>query len=160
NRKWELHTQAGRAVGSRDQLMELRRDLVVLQKDVQNLRDAQDDPRLELVSAWIGEEQPSVDAQLKALDTQERERVRLRDFDRLRQEAQFDVAGLGVLDPSERPRPIGASAHAALTLYAADPGAPVHAWTLVDPLPAALSAAEQERVRDGCYDLLLMASQA
>ena len=45
-------------------------------------------------------------------------------------------------------------------MYAGDPRAPVDAWSIVDRLPRALTDAERASVRDGCYDLLLMLSQA
>ena len=53
-----------------------------------------------------------------------------------------------------------ATARAALALYAGNPQSPAGAWTLIDPLPDALSEAEKKRVREGCYDLLLILSQA
>ena len=70
------------------------------------------------------------------------------------------AAGFGVLDETDRLEKLRASAHAALTTYAQDPRASDDAWTLAEPLPAALTETEKARVADDCYDLLLILSQA
>ena len=48
------------------------------------------------------------------------------------------AAGFGVLIETDRFEKLRASAHAALATYAQDPEAADEAWTLAEPLPAAL----------------------
>ena len=57
-------------------------------------------------------------------------------------------------------RSSGGAPHAAFFTYAQDPKASDEAWTLAQPLPAALAEPEKARVGDDSYDLLLMLSQA
>ena len=60
-----------------------------------------------------------------------------------RSEAQFHDLQLADLDPSGNRQAVRTAARAALAVFAADPTAPDDAWTLVQPLPAALSALQQ-----------------
>jgi tetratricopeptide (TPR) repeat protein/tRNA A-37 threonylcarbamoyl transferase component Bud32 len=129
--------------------------------------DVEADPRLGLISAHVAAKRRSVAERLHAISTREaaqegerKARSRFQKFLALHEEAQLYASGLGVLDPADRAQKLRASAHEALVLYAQDPRAPDRAWTLAEPLPEALSPAEQTRVRDGCYDVLLILSQA
>ena len=108
-------------------------------------------------SKWVGE-------QLHILSSRDAERERDRvdreafqQFLKLAQEAQFYAAGFVTTDRLEN---IRTSAHAALAIYAQEVEAADEAWTLVKPLPRALTETEQARVVDSCYDLLLIRSQA
>ena len=99
----------------------------------------------------------------RATAAEQRDRVdreRFQKFLDLSQDAQLSAAGFGVLDETDRLEKLRASAHAALATYAQDPEAADDAWTLAEPLPAALSETEKARVADDCYDLLLILSQA
>jgi tetratricopeptide (TPR) repeat protein/tRNA A-37 threonylcarbamoyl transferase component Bud32 len=77
-----------------------------------------------------------------------------------RAEAQLYAAATGMLASSERLQQLLASAREALAIYARDPRSGDDAWILADPLPATLSKTQKTRVRDGCYDLLLLMSGA
>ena len=75
-------------------------------------------------------------------------------------EAQFHDLQFAALDPSGNRAAVQTATRAALAVLAADPKAPDDAWTLVQPLPATLSAQQQRGLVDDCYDLLLMQSQS
>ncbi len=88
------------------------------------------------------------------------DKERFQKFLDLSQDAQLSATGFGVLNEKDRLEKLQASAHAALTTYAQDPAAADEAWTLAEPLPAALTETEKARVADDCYNLLLILSQA
>ena len=67
---------------------------------------------------------------------------------------------LRVIDPAEHQKSLRATALAALAVYAQDPHAPATAWSLVRPLPDALNQTEKDEVKGGCFDLLLILSEA
>ncbi len=75
----------------------------------------------------------------------------------LRSQAQLHALGL-ILDPDDHRHKVRETAHQALLLYASDPDSTETDWTLADALPTALSKSEQNRIREGCYDLLLILS--
>ncbi len=95
--------------------------------------------------------------QKKKLD--ESERRRFQDFSRLRARAQL-VAVEFELDPASRRTRLCDAAREALASYATGPRSVDQDWSFPSILPDVLSAAEKKRVVDGCYDLLLMLSQA
>jgi serine/threonine protein kinase/Tfp pilus assembly protein PilF/regulator of sirC expression with transglutaminase-like and TPR domain len=129
--------------------------------------DVEIEPRLKPISEHVAAKRRSVADRLRIINTREaaregdrRDRDRFQEFLALHEEAQLYASGLGVLDSADRVQKLRSSAHDALRAYARDPRAPSTAWTLAEPLPAALSEAEKTRVRDGCYDVLLILSQA
>jgi serine/threonine protein kinase/regulator of sirC expression with transglutaminase-like and TPR domain len=129
--------------------------------------DVETNPRLKLIAEYVtakrlsvAERLHAISAREAALESERKARDRFQKFLALHQEAQLYASGLGVLDPAERTQKLCASAHEALVLYAQDPRAPDRTWSLAEPLPKALAPAEQTRVRDGCYDVLLILSQA
>ncbi len=157
NRAVELLGQADKA-RTPEQLQKTQVDLATF------LRDVKDDPNLEQVSARSAEKYKWVGEQLHALSSRDAERERDRadresyqQFLKLAQEAQLYAAGFVTTDRLEN---IRTSAHAALAIYAQEVETADEAWTLVKPLPRALTATEQARVVDSCYDLLLIRSQA
>src|SRR5262249_33300642 len=85
---------------------------------------------------------------------------RLDKFRSLRNEAQLQTVRLGEIDPAEHLKSLRATTSAALAIYAQDPWAPTVTWSLAQPLPDALAPAEKAGVRGGCYDLLLILSEA
>ena len=96
-----------------------------------------------------------------AVEQHDREdRARFAKFLELRQEAQLYAANFGVLVQADRLSKLRTSAHAALGTYARDPETSDDAWTMAEPLPRELSDTEKARVKDSCYDLLLIRSQA
>ena len=160
NRAVELLDQADKAekVENRELLQQAQIDLSKFRQDVK------DERRLEQISASVDAKYKSVAERLRILSSRDADeksdradREAFQKFLKLGQEAQLYAAGFV---PTDRLEKIRASAHAALLIYAQDPRAPDEAWTLVKPLPRALSATEQARVVDGCYDLLLILSQA
>ena len=95
-----------------------------------------------------------------AQDARDREdRERFRTFLGLRDQAQLHAIGFGVA-ANDGPAKLLESARKALAIYAQDPRGPETEWALTDALPTALSGAERTHVVDGCYDLLLLLSQA
>ena len=96
-------------------------------------------------------------------DAEERDRLersRFAKFLGLRQNAQLLATLTGDQLSANPMENLRASAHEALVLYAQDPRAADADWVLTDTLPRALSPAEMARLREGCYDLLLILSQA
>jgi serine/threonine protein kinase len=93
----------------------------------------------------------------EALDRENR--ARFQTFLGLRDQAQLHAIGFGVA-ASDGLAKLRESAREAVATYAKDPQRPETDWALTDPLPTALSEAERVRVIDGCYDLLLLLSQA
>jgi eukaryotic-like serine/threonine-protein kinase len=87
------------------------------------------------------------------------ERKRFQEFLYLRSRAQLAAVGFE-LDPASRRARLAAAARQALSVYARDPAAADDVWALADRLPGSLSPAEKGRITEGCYDLLLMLSQA
>jgi serine/threonine protein kinase/tetratricopeptide (TPR) repeat protein len=75
-------------------------------------------------------------------------------------EARLHDLQLAALDPSGNRDAVQTATRAALAIFAADPQAPDDAWTLVQPLPAALSPQQQKDLVDDCYDLLLIQSES
>jgi eukaryotic-like serine/threonine-protein kinase len=131
------------------------------------LADVKDEPELQTISVRVDEKRKWVVDQLQVLslgaaarEHDREDRGRFQKFLDLRPEAQLYAAGLEVLDPADRLKKLRASAHAALAIFATDSLTAIESWTLADPLPTALSEVETTRVRDGCYDLLLILSQA
>ncbi len=131
------------------------------------VRDVKDEPKLELISAQVAAKRAWVLDQLRIINEREdaaerdrRERIRFARFLELRQNAQLLATLTGdqlSANPTEKLR---ASAHEALALYAQDSRASDADWALTDALPRAISPAELARLREGCYDLLLILSQA
>ena len=77
----------------------------------------------------------------------------------LRSQAQLHAAGFE-LEPADRLRSSAMPAAAALAVYARDPRRPTRSGPWRPPLPDVLSDAEKAQVAEGCYDLLLLLSQA
>ena len=160
NRGMELLDQADKS-STTEALQKARFDLATF------LSDARDEDRLKGISGLIADKKKRVGEQLEVLASRESaqkqvhlERERFQKFLELRQEGQLYAAGFGVLDATDRLKKLRGSAHAALFTYAQDPKASDKAWTLAQPLPAALTEPEKARVADDCYDLLLILSQA
>jgi eukaryotic-like serine/threonine-protein kinase len=84
-------------------------------------------------------------------------RERLDDFFRSRQSAFTHDTEFTGLEPSSNREATRSAARAALDVFAA--GAPPDAWAL-ESLPASFSADEKDRVREGCYELLLILAEA
>ncbi len=131
------------------------------------LKEIGTEPRLQRISLRIAAKQKSVEERFQELSSNaaaeqraRADRERFAKFQGLDQEAQLYAAGFAVLDETDRLAKLSASAHAALATYAQDPQASDDAWTLANPLPAALQETEKARVADACYDLLLIRSQA
>ncbi len=151
------------------------RDQLVRAKDQlsQFLQDARDEPNLETISLQVNAKQEWVVIQLGKLDALEEtqvrdraaeardreDRARFQKFHELRQQAQLFAAITGDQLSPDRLKNLRAAAHEALAIYAKDPKASVDAWTLADSLPTALKQEEKTRLRDGCYDLLLILTQ-
>jgi tetratricopeptide (TPR) repeat protein/tRNA A-37 threonylcarbamoyl transferase component Bud32 len=95
-----------------------------------------------------------------AKESDRQDAIRFQKFQKLREDAQLYAAVTGVLLSSDQIEKFRGAAREALAIYAGDPGAAVDAWTLSDSLPTVLSEVEKSRVRDGCYHLLLILSQA
>jgi hypothetical protein len=95
-------------------------------------------------------------------ETQKRslaERRRYEEFREARIQAQLCEVQFE-LTPADRLAKVRDAARTALGLYARVPGAADDDWDLSSPLPEALSDAEKTKLVEGCYDLLLMLSQA
>jgi tetratricopeptide (TPR) repeat protein len=125
--------------------------------DVRDLREL-----LERVGGCLGRESRRLGDLEARADRQARalvDRQRFGGFLDLWGQAHLHAAGfeLGVADRLTKVRD---SAKAALAIYARDPERRVEEWTLSATLPEALSATERARIIDGCYDLLLLLSQA
>jgi len=155
-----LSDQADQA-NTRDELEKAQGDLAAFHPDVAA------DPRVEPISVRIDEKRRSVADRLRILSSleagRERDRAdrgRFQKFLELRQEAQLYAVVTGTLLSADRLGKLRARAHEALAIYAKDPRAADDAWALASPMPGALSAAEQTKVAEGCYDLLLILSQA
>ena len=114
----------------------IRASLVDVDRRLQDLRDRDEKQQLELA-----------------------ERKRFQEFLHLRSRAQLAAVEFE-LDPASRRSRLGAAARRALSVYARDPQAADDDWALADRLPGSLSPAEKGRITEGCYDLLLMLSQA
>jgi len=154
-----LSDQADRAA-RRDELEKVQGDLATFQPDVGR------DPRLRQIAKRLDEKRMSVVERLRVLSSLEAarerdraERDRFQKFLELRQEAQLYAAVTGTLLSADRLGKLRSSAHQALAIYAQDPNAALDAWALASPIPGALSEAEQTKVVEGCYDLLLILSQ-
>jgi eukaryotic-like serine/threonine-protein kinase len=161
NVEMELIEEADR---SDDNLVNLQKSQVDLATFLQTVKA---EPHLQQTARRIETKLNRVGERLAELSSKEAterrgrvDRGRFEKFLALRQEAQLYEAGFGVLDETDRLGKLRASAHAALATYAMDPQAPDDAWTLAEPLPAALNDTEKARVADACYDLLLIRSQA
>jgi tetratricopeptide (TPR) repeat protein len=107
-----------------------------------------------------------VDRKLQEIRTREAarergraERQRFEDFGRRRERANLASVEFE-LDPAGRAARLRQAARAALAVYAADPAAPDRDWALAPALPASLADAERRRIAEGCFDLLLVLSQA
>jgi eukaryotic-like serine/threonine-protein kinase len=131
------------------------------------LQLTKDETRLKLIwhrvegkRKWVGDKLQEVSSRAAAQQHDRENRERFAKFLELRQEAQLYAANFGVLVQADRLAKLRAAAHAALSTYAQDPQASDQAWTLAEPLPGALSDTEKARVKDSCYDLLLIRSQA
>jgi len=123
--------------------------------------------RLKSLAVRIADKRKWVRDQLAALQSQQADRDRLRadrdlfqKFRALRRQAQLYAVRLGVIEPADYQKSLRDTALAALAVFAQDPGAPAGDWSLVRPLPEALDQAEQDEVKGGCFDLLLILSEA
>ena len=122
--------------------------------------------RLKFLAVRIAEKRKWVREQLAALQSQQAdrdrlhaERARFQEFRTLRKQAQLYAVHLGVIEPADYQKSLRDTALAALAVYARDPRASAAAWSLVRPVPKALNQAEQDEVRGGCFDLLLILSE-
>jgi len=97
----------------------------------------------------------------EAKDTREREeRERFQKFRDLRKHAQLYAVRLGVSEPADYQKSLRDTALAALATYARDLHAPAAAWSPIRPLPEALNRGEKDEITGGCFDLLLILSDA
>ena len=168
NRGMALSDQAAMALSDQADKASTREELENAQHELGTFHpNVEADPRLKPIADHVDARRRSIADRLHLINTREAARERNRrdrewfqKFLALREEAQLYASRLGVLDPADRDQKLRASVGDALVIYAKDPRAPSAAWTLAEPLPAVLSEAEKTRVRDGCYDLLLMLSQA
>jgi serine/threonine protein kinase/tetratricopeptide (TPR) repeat protein len=127
----------------------------------------EDEKRLETLASRIADKRKQIADRLDALQTEQvkknrlsAERSRLEKFRKLRNEAQLYAARLMVVDPVEHQRFLRATALQALNVYCQEPQEPATTWSLIEPLPAALSPTEQGEVKKDCHDLLLMLAEA
>jgi tetratricopeptide (TPR) repeat protein len=167
NRGLDLLAQADRA-NDLDKLRQAEFELI------QFLKDVPAEPKLEPIALQVGQRRERVSKELElrrksaakeSLDRAAKERDlqdrgRFQSFLELQEDAQLYAAVTGVLLSSDHLEKFRASAHQALQIYAQNPQAAADAWGLVEPLPTALAEAEHRRVREGCYHLLLILSQA
>jgi tetratricopeptide (TPR) repeat protein/tRNA A-37 threonylcarbamoyl transferase component Bud32 len=140
----------------------------------QFLKDVQAERKLEPIALQVGERRKRVLEELQLLDERAAQAARdqaakdrdledsrqFQTFLELREDAQLYAAVTGALLSSDHLEKFRASAHEALQIYAQNPEAADEAWGLVEPLPTALKEPEKRRVREGCYHLLLILSQA
>jgi tetratricopeptide (TPR) repeat protein/tRNA A-37 threonylcarbamoyl transferase component Bud32 len=140
----------------------------------QFLKDVKDEPKLGPIALQVGERRTRVLDELDLLQKRAAQAARaqaakdrdledsrqFQTFLELREDAQLYAAVTGALLSADHLEKFRASAHEALQIYAQNPQAADEAWGLVEPLPTALSDAEKRRVREGCYHLLLILSQA
>jgi tetratricopeptide (TPR) repeat protein len=131
------------------------------------LPSVKDDKRLESLAVRIADKRKRIGDRLLALESEHTkqnrfraERSDLQKFRALRNEAQLYAARLMVVDPAEHQKALRGTVLAALNLYSHRPEAAASAWSLVEPLPAALDPAEQAEVRGACHDLLLVLAEA
>ncbi|MFI5459234.1 MAG: protein kinase [Isosphaerales bacterium] len=108
-----------------------------------------------------------VDSRIEELRTREAKRTREREererfqkFRDLRKHAQLYAVRLGVIEPADYQKSLRDSALAALAVYGQDARAPAAAWSPVRPIPEALNQGEKDEVTGGCFDLLLILSEA
>ena len=123
--------------------------------------------RLKFLAVRIADKRKWVRDQLAALQSQQAKRDRLRadrdlfqKFRTLRKQAQLYAVRLGVIEPADYQKSLRDTALAALAIYGQDARAPAADWSLAQPLPAALELAEKDEVKGGCFDLLLILSEA
>ena len=128
--------------------------------------DKQDDPRLKALSDTIKGSIGEVERKLRVLrnrDAKEKQdladRRQFQSFLDLQTQAQFHAAGFE-LDPADRRIRLRDAARAGLAIYANDPKDGDERWSLAETLPGVLAAGEKTRVATGCYDLLLLLSDA
>src|SRR5262249_11122292 len=166
----ELITRADRADRANDQ-HELEQTESALSR---YLTDVQGQPKLVPIALQVGERRKRVLDQLQlireraaqaarqqaAKDRDPEDQRRFQTFLELREDAQLYAAVTGALLSSDHLENFRASAHQAIQIYAQKSQAADEAWGLVEPLPSELSDAEKRRVREGCYHLLLILSQA
>jgi tetratricopeptide (TPR) repeat protein len=115
--------------------------------------------RIEAKQGWLTKRLETLESEAAARERDRANRALFQKFLALRQEAQLYAARFWELGATDRIQRLRDSAHAALAIYAEDPRASADTWTLANPLPTVLSEAEKTRVRDGCYDLLLILTQ-
>ncbi len=139
---------------TREALEQVERELGTFHPDVKT------DPRLKLILAHVDQRKEQVTERLHNWNTQEAVRLQFQKFLDRRQEAQWYAVGFEGLNPADRLEKLHAVAVSALRDYTTEPGAGDPTEAVLKPLPRALSEAEQARVRDGCYDLLLLLTQA
>lgn len=127
---------------------------------------SEDDPRLETLPATIKVSLEEVDRKLRELsDHEEKEkqpladRQHFQDFLAKQTQAQFHAAGIE-LDAADSRGRLRDAARAGLAIYAQDRKAGDERWSLVSTLPEVLGAGEKTRIAAGCYDLLLLLSDA
>ena len=109
---------------------------------------------------WVTGQLVRLDSDQAKRDRDQADRERFEDFRKLRKQAQLYAVRMGVIEPEEHQKSLRTAALAALSIFSRDPAAPPALWSLSDPLPEALIAAEQREVKAGCYDLLSILSDA
>jgi tetratricopeptide (TPR) repeat protein len=128
------------------------------------LEPIEDDPRIRDLKILLLTKKEDVKGRLDAVRSQQAQRERLqgererfRSFQELLSEALFHDTQFSGLDLPANVKATRHAASAALSLYAVQ-GA-VDSWALA-PLPSSLSDREQKEVAEGCYELLLVLSDA
>jgi len=126
----------------------------------------EDDPRLKILSDTIKDSIGEVDRKLRELRNREvkekqalADRRRFQSFLDLQAQAQFYFVGFD-FDLADRRGRLRDAARAGLAIYAQDSKAGEESWSQVSPLPEVLQAGDKTRIAAGCYDLLLLLSDA
>ncbi len=124
------------------------------------------DPRLKILSDTIMQSIGEVERKLRALRHREEkekqdqaDRRRFQSFLDQQTQAEFHAAGFE-LDPSDSRIRLRDAARAGLAIYALDPKAGDESWSLASTLPEVLADSDKARIAAGCYDLLLLLSDA
>ena len=115
------------------------------------------EPRLHDLYARAGSLLAQIDRRIDDDRQREQDGKRYQQFLRKRNETQFHETQFTGLDVAASRKLIQQSAWEALAVFAA-PGSGV-TWSL-GPLPRILSQREQDEVREGCYELLLILAEA
>ena len=88
------------------------------------------------------------------------ENARLQTFHELRKQAQVYSVPMGVVEPADYQKSLKEITLKALAIYAQDPQAPPDAWSILHPLPESLGKVEHGEIKAGCFDLLLILTEA